>query len=130
MEDEGIGLDFTIGSSPERPKQDAWESSSESPSSQQDSGSQTTDKNAEDGEAVTTTARKLAKVLTTGGTESSKDSPIWPSRRKRRRLSIGRSKSAAQEPLDEPKTGQQRYLPPTKIAEIFEGKSHRRNFAN
>ena len=65
MEDEEIGLDFNFGSSPERPKQDVWESSSESSSSKQDSGSndgQTSDKNGVDGEAVTTTARKPEEV--------------------------------------------------------------------
>ena len=125
MEDEEIGLDFDIGSSTERPKQDVWESSSDSPSIQQDPESndgQTSDKNAEDDEAVTTIARKLAKTLNTGSTESSEDSPIWPSRRKRRRLSISRSKAAAQEPHKEPETGQQRYMSPTKIAKIFKGK--------
>ena len=64
---------------------------------QQDSGSndgQTSEKNGEDGEAVTTTARKLDKVLNTAG---------------------------AQEPHEESTTGQQRYLSPTKIAVIFRG---------
>ena len=123
MEDKEIGLDFNIGKSPERPKQDVWESSSESSSSKQDSGSndgQTSDKNGVDGEAVTTTARKPEEVIKPGVTQSSEDSPIWPSRRKRR-LSISRSKSGALESHDEPKTVQQRYISPTKIAEIFKG---------
>ena len=100
MDDEQIGLDFNIGSSPERPKQDVWESRSESSSTQQDSGSNdgyVSNKNGEEVEAVTTTARKRESVLSTGGTQSSEDSPIWPSRRKRRRLSISKSKLAAQE---------------------------------
>ena len=79
MGDEEIGLDFSIGSSPERAKQDAWESSSDSSSTQQDYESNdghTSDKDAEDNGAVTTTVRKLAKMLNTGDTESSDDSPI------------------------------------------------------
>ena len=75
-----------------------------STSPQRDRG-QTSNKNAEDGGAVTTTARKLARMLNTGSTESSEDSLIWPSRRKRRRLSISRSKAAAQVPTKEPKAG-------------------------
>ena len=80
MSDEAqIGLDFNDHSSPERAIEDIWHSDYEPSPSRSTSEDQTSHvaKNLDDSEE----------------TESSEDSPIWPRRSKRRRLSISRSKA-------------------------------------
>ena len=128
MDSEDIGLDFDCDISPEKPNDEVWHSESDHSTNQ--SGSEASDapsdpENDAEKQGANTTVRKLEKLLERKSSKSSKsseDSPIWPRRKKRRRLSVSRSGTRKQDIKKEPKPEEQQYISPTLIAEIFKYK--------
>ena len=79
MEEEQIGLDFDIDISPERPQEEVWRSDSESTIEQGEFDRDKTEdanKTKAGADGVTSTVRKLKRVLDAKESQSSEDSLI------------------------------------------------------
>ena len=110
IEEEQIGLDFDIDISPERLQEEVWRSDSESTNRQEESDSdkaENANKTEEGEDEVTSTVRKLKRVLDAKESQSSEDSLIWPRQRKRRHRSISRAIHGGKESQGEAEAGKQ-----------------------
>ena len=113
MDMEEIGSDFEVGIIDRRESQESWHSMASS----------SVDRSEEPLEEVKhTTEQQIEKLLKIEKPQSNSPTPSRRQRRKRRRLSRSRSTSPSQHTQVEVTSEKPHFLPPSRIADIFDRK--------
>ena len=113
MDGEEINPDFEIGITD---RGESQESRNSTVSSSVDRSEESLE------EAKVTTAKRIAKLLKIEKSQSNSPTPVWRRRRKRRRLSRSRSTSPSRETQKELTSKKPQFLPPSRVADIFDRK--------